>query len=117
MIHVYLDDWRSSPLGFALAKNASECILMLEECEVDILSLDHDLGYRVQETGMDVVHWIIRTGRFPRRIYIHTSSPSAGSNMYQMLYSSKPEHVEVHPTKIPEDLLEQIAIQHRLGAS
>ena len=45
MIHVYLDDLRPCPQGFALAKDAKECISLLQEFEVDILSLDHDLGW------------------------------------------------------------------------
>ena len=45
MIHVYLDDLRPCPQGFTLAKDVKECISLLQECEVDILSLDHDLGW------------------------------------------------------------------------
>ncbi|MBD0379374.1 cyclic-phosphate processing receiver domain-containing protein [Paenibacillus sedimenti] len=109
MIHIYLDDLRPCPQGFALAKNAEECIMMLDTCEVDILSLDHDLGWGTQQTGMDVVLWMIQKRIFPRSIYIHTSSPSACTNMYQMLYSVKPETVKLYPGRIPDDVLWQIA--------
>lgn len=44
MIHLFLDDYRRCPQGFTLARNAEECLLMLKECEVGILSLDFDLG-------------------------------------------------------------------------
>lgn len=111
MIHVYLDDMRPCPKGFTLAKNAEECIMLLEECEVGILSLDHDLGWGSKQTGMDVAHWIVQHRKFPRHIYIHTSSLSAGAKMYQILYMAKPESAQVHPSKIPEELLARIALE------
>lgn len=109
MIHVYLDDMRRCPQGFTLAKNAEECILLLQACAVDILSLDHDLGWGSEQTGMDVVRWMIHNRIFPRIVYIHTSSSSACTAMYQMLYSVKPEEMELYPHALPDDLLWQIA--------
>lgn len=108
MIHVYLDDLRPCPQGFTLAKNAKECILLLEEFDVDILSLDHDLGWSTVQTGMDVVVWLTQQRKFPQSIYIHTSSPSACTAMYQMLYSAKPDGMKLYPHRLPDDLLLQI---------
>lgn len=109
MIHVYLDDLRPCPQGFTLARNIQECLLLLEECDVDILSLDHDMGWMSKQTGMDVVIWLVQQQKFPKTIYIHTSSPTACTAMYQMLNSAKPEGVRIYPHRIPDDLLLQIA--------
>lgn len=109
MIHVYLDDLRPCPRNFTLARNVQECLLLLETCDVDILSLDHDLGWMTKETGMDVVMWLLQTRKFPKTIYIHTSSPMACKAMYQMLYTAGAEDMRVYPYRIPDDLLLQIA--------
>ncbi|WP_189013916.1 cyclic-phosphate processing receiver domain-containing protein [Paenibacillus marchantiophytorum] len=109
MIHVYLDDLRPCPQGFSLARNVLECQLLLDEFEVDILSLDHDLGWTSAQTGMDVVIWLLQKRKFPRTIYIHTSSPSACTAMFQMLYTAKPEGMGLYPNRIPDEVLIQIS--------
>lgn len=108
MIRVYLDDYRTCPEGFLLARNAEECLLMLRELEVDVLSLDYDLGWG-QPNGMDVVRGIITSNRYPKRIYLHTSSDSGKQQMFQALYTSKPEHVLVVNGPMPHALLKGIA--------
>lgn len=109
MIHVYLDDLRPCPQGFTLARNVQECLLLLEECDIDILSLDHDMGWNTEQTGMDIVIWLVQKRKFPREIYIHTSSQAACTAMYQMLYSAKPDGMNIYPHRMPDDLLLQIA--------
>jgi hypothetical protein len=111
LIHVYLDDLRPCPKGFTLARTVPECMLLLQECQVDVLSLDHDLGIGSRQTGMDVVLWMIRTGHFPRQIFIHTSSPSACDSMYTALQKAKPDRTDIFPHRIPEDLLRQISLE------
>ncbi|RTE05404.1 cyclic-phosphate processing receiver domain-containing protein [Paenibacillus whitsoniae] len=109
MIHVYLDDSRPCPSGFVLARDAVECIALLEECEVDILSLDHDLGWMTKQTGMDVAEWLVQTRKFPQTVYIHTSSPWACKEMFQLLNGAKPEGMTLFPHKMPDELLLEIA--------
>jgi len=41
---LYVDDLRDCPEGFVVARNMEEAIECLIKYEVDILSLDHDLG-------------------------------------------------------------------------
>ncbi len=108
MIHLYLDDYRPCPKGFALARDGEECLMMLRDCEVDILSLDHELGFG-QMDGTDVVKAMIHEGLYAREIYLHTSSMSGKKSMYELLYQAKPEHVIVHNGPIPAERLEQIA--------
>ncbi|TVY10123.1 cyclic-phosphate processing receiver domain-containing protein [Paenibacillus cremeus] len=108
MIHLYLDDYRSCPKGLVLARYAEECILLLQEFEVDVLSLDYDLGWG-HPNGMHVVTQIVTSGRYPRRIYLHTSSDSGRQAMFQMLYSHKPDHVQLHNGPMTPELLMEIA--------
>lgn len=108
MIHVYLDDYRTCPEGFVHARNAEECLLLLQECDVDVLSLDYDLGWG-QPSGMDVVRGLIASNRYPKRIYLHTSSDSGRQHMFQALYASKPEQVIVMNGPMPPSLLMDIA--------
>ena len=70
MIHLYLDDWRPNPKGFALARSGEECLLMLRECEVDVLSLDFELGHG-QMNGGDVVATMIAEKLQARNIFAY----------------------------------------------
>jgi hypothetical protein len=108
MIHVYLDDLRPCPKGFTLAHNVEECILLLQDCEVDVLSLDHDLGWN-QQNGYEVAAWMVQQKRFAKEIYLHSSSLPARKRMYEMLYFAKPVEVQLYETPVPELRLFQIA--------
>lgn len=107
MIHVYLDDYRRPPAGFTLARSADECILLLAEAEVDILSLDFELGWD-QPTGLNVAKYIVDSGRYPRRIYLHTSSTAGRMQMYAMLAANVPDGVELYGGPMPDALLESL---------
>jgi len=108
MIHVYLDDYRRCPEGFVLARNAEECLLLLEHEQVGILSLDHDLG-EDERTGTELVREMVVRGLYPQTaIYLHTSSMIGRKRMFEMLYANKPEHVELSNGPMPESLLMRI---------
>ncbi|XID94437.1 cyclic-phosphate processing receiver domain-containing protein [Paenibacillaceae bacterium WGS1546] len=108
MINVYLDDVRPCPRGFAAARSAEECLLLLAECEVDILSLDFELGYG-QPNGMAVVRGIVESGKYPRRIFVHSSSPSGRARMVKELRAADPAGVEIHDGPMPPGVLEAAA--------
>ncbi|WP_424768880.1 cyclic-phosphate processing receiver domain-containing protein [Paenibacillus sp. sgz302251] len=108
MIHVYLDDFRACPKGFVLASNAEECKQLLDLETVDILSLDFDLGW-AQPTGYEVVRHIVETGRYPEKIYLHTSSVAGRMQMYHMLSTNMPPHVKLHNGPMPDELINKIA--------
>ncbi|WP_274650673.1 cyclic-phosphate processing receiver domain-containing protein [Paenibacillus humicola] len=101
MINVYLDDYRPCPRGFALAKNAEECILLLEHERVGILSLDYDLGWG-QPTGLEVVRYMVASGRYPQAVYLHSSSPAGRMQMYHLLSQHAPLEVRLHNGPMPE---------------
>ncbi|WP_336784125.1 cyclic-phosphate processing receiver domain-containing protein [Paenibacillus illinoisensis] len=91
MINIWLDDVRPAPDGWLWAKTASECYEMLSRHvgEVNILSLDHDLGDFNAPTGYDLVKAICyeleTTDLLPRSIYLHSSNPVGRDNMYSAL--------------------------------
>ena len=92
-MNIYLDDERKCPNGFIPAKNYDECLDLLINNKVDILSLDHDLGEI--KTGYDVVKYIVEFECYPETIYIHTANPAGRKNMYETLMHYKPDDVEV----------------------
>jgi len=112
VIHVYLDDYRPRPAGFALARTIEECVMLLDTEEVDILSLDYDLGWG-QPTGIEVVKHIVASGRYPRRIYFHTSSPHGRMHMYGLLMAHAPQDVQLHNGPMPDSLVQSVRIMNR----
>ncbi|AHV97713.1 cyclic-phosphate processing receiver domain-containing protein [Paenibacillus sabinae] len=107
MIHVYMDDYRRAPEGFTLARTTEECLLMLRECEVGVLSLDYDMGLD-DETGGFVVKRIVLEALFPREIYLHTSSLAGRKEMFELLYPVRPEATLVHNGPVPMAKLREI---------
>jgi thioredoxin 1 len=80
IINVYLDDVRPIPLGFIGARSAEECLEIVREYDVGILSLDFELGLG-QPNGLAAVNGIIAEGRYPREVYVHSSSLSGRAQM------------------------------------
>lgn len=106
-MNVYMDDFRTCPRGFVLARSMDECLMLLEDYEIDILSLDYDLGWN-EPNGADLARIMVQRKLFPRTIYLHSSSPYGRSAMYQILYQGKPQDVELYQQPMPDHLLEQI---------
>jgi hypothetical protein len=90
------------------ARNAEECILLLKDCEVGILSLDFDLGWD-QPTGLHVAGYIASSQCYPKEIYLHTSSWKGKEEMFQLLYQTKPERVKLVNGPMPYYTLQQAA--------
>ncbi len=112
MINVYLDDVRPCPRGFVAARSAEECLLLLSECEVDILSLDYELGFS-QPNGLAVVHGLIAADKYPKRIYVHSSSMLGRANMVRDLRAAGPAGVEIHDGPMPPHVLREAAGERR----
>lgn len=95
VVNLYLDDCRPAPEGFILAKSVDECIKIMSVHNVDILSLDHDLG-EGRPTGYNLVKWMITNAVYPERIVLHTSNPVGRENMRQLLERYKPGTVKLY---------------------
>lgn len=108
MIHVFLDDVRPCPRGFVAAHTAEECLLLLRESEVDILSLDYELGYG-QPSGFAVVSGLLAAGAYPREVYVHSSSMMGRAQMTRALREAAVPGMIVHDGPMPPDVLARAA--------
>lgn len=92
-INLYVDDLRDCPEGFLVARSYEEAINYLNDNEINILSLDHDLGEdkngNLLPTGYDVVKYICEHGLKVRKIYLHTDNPVGRDNMYHTLLGAQ----------------------------
>ena len=88
-INLYVDDLRDCPEGFVIARTVSDAIYYLENFDVDILSLDHDLGEdrngHLLPNGYDLVKTFCERGYRAKRIYLHTDNGVGRENMFQTL--------------------------------
>lgn len=91
MTRLFIDDVRSPPLGWALARTYDEAIALLSSAAcLESVSFDHDLGTcdvcasvgctscacRCHMTGYDVVSWMEEHDIWPRsRPTVHSSNP------------------------------------------
>jgi len=88
-VRLYLDDERPCPTGWVLVKTAEEAILMLDNEQVEEISLDHDLGdldHDPERTGYTVLQHIEgkvvwEEAYYPPQIKIHTANSAARPRM------------------------------------
>lgn len=86
-----------SAVPFAdVVNTTAECIGALQtEGEWNLVFLDHDLGGEVyvdsnrEDTGMEVVRWIIKNEPIIRKIIIHTHNGPAAQTMVASLREAK----------------------------
>lgn len=109
-INVFLDDLRACPAGFVLARTAEDCITLMENNEVAILSLDHDLGWDSMN-GSDLAHALVARGLYADEIFLHSSSMAGRENMYGIFMQQKPGHVKVSMQPVPNERLMVIGNQ------
>lgn len=92
-INLYVDDLRDCPHGFVVARNVGQAIEFLTKYEVDILSLDHDLGENDKKellpTGYDLVKYFCEHGLRANKIYIHTDNGVGRDNMFATLKAAQ----------------------------
>jgi hypothetical protein len=103
-----MDDLRKHPQGFTLARTTEECLLLLRECEVRILSLDFDMGPD-DYSGNEVAARMVLENLFPSEIYLHTSSASGRRKMYEILYAALPGGTKLYNGPLSEGRLAEIA--------
>ncbi|MDE1429428.1 hypothetical protein PVN37_22435 [Bacillus licheniformis] len=93
-VNLYLDDLRDIPDGFVEVRTMEDAIEGLENYNVHVLSLDHDLGMdekgNLRKTGYDLVKDLCANGkRAANRIYLHTDNVGGRENMYQTLIAAQ----------------------------
>ena len=102
------DDMRPPPEGWVWARTNAAAQELLETGLVTECSLDHDLGFhdvlrpdepeslttvahlrgRTEETGLDLVNWMVATGRVPATVTIHSWNPDGATAMAASLIAS-----------------------------
>lgn len=86
---LYVDDLRDIPKGFVGARTFEEAVKYLLTGNVELISLDHDLGCDENEVelknGYDLVKWICNEGISINTVHIHTDNPVGRENMYETL--------------------------------
>lgn len=88
---LWLDDSRIPPdIGWHWVRTAKEAIAMLDSCEVDVISLDYDLGEEERcGTGLDVARHLtamVKIGRrMPMVVMLHTQNPVGRQRMLDEL--------------------------------
>jgi hypothetical protein len=82
---IYLDDERKTPDGWVRCYWPQEVIELLKNNEVEVVSLDHDLGNDEKGTGYDIILWIEQEvflcGYQPPKIVVHSANSSAKQKM------------------------------------
>lgn len=116
MVKLWHDDIRRPPddsWKWARTNYEAKAILLL--ADVDVISLDHDMGLeRVDpdipdadlmvtgdrdpdEDGTELVNWMIETGNLPSEIRIHSWNPAGASRMALALRDAGVKAIEVRP--------------------
>ncbi|RFU71246.1 hypothetical protein D0469_02405 [Peribacillus saganii] len=118
-ISVFLDDYRKAPEGYVLAETIDECIELLQNFDIEHLSLDHDLSNRTKN-GFMLVQKMVEEKLFAKRITIHSANSVGGKAMYNCLkkaqrnfimpnsiiLSLRPLPLNFFPSKVLEHYLE-----------
>jgi hypothetical protein len=85
MKKIFLDDCRPTPEGWARAYWPDEVKELLKKGNVEVISLDHDLGDDERGTGYSVLLWIeeqVELANYkPPEILIHTDNGPARQKM------------------------------------
>lgn len=107
---IFLDDILT-PLDpdWITVKTTEECINLLKEPKnnINILSLDHDLGNETTSTGYDVCKFLVKNNIFPPEINIHSQNIVGALNMKKLL-----EHYSPDTCKITKEFIKAKLCKH-----
>lgn len=117
-VKLWHDDVRPAPAGWLWARTNAEAKRILREHSIEVISLDHDLGYHdvvlpedpnelaevlllkgdSEETGADLVKWMVETRHIPRDVRVHSWNPAGARRMAQLLHDAG-HSVRIEPFK------------------
>lgn len=106
-MNLYVDDRRSPPEGWALARSVTAAIRLIASFVPDEVSLDHDICHSIGETkiacnetfaGVAVFIASIPHEMRPKKVIIHTSNPVGAQTMLAIL-KGKVESVKIVPAE------------------
>lgn len=98
---LYIDDLRKCPEGWVLARTVTEAIRILATCDVEEVSIDHDISHRISMDKLgrpfpcgetfEPVAWFLRLlaclpeGHYPEKVTLHTANPIGAKKMAEIL--------------------------------
>lgn len=91
---LFIDDYRSEPEGWHLAKTITEAVRILSgPIYAEAISLDHDIIFREgkhgfsEETFATVARYIavMPKEKLPKIVYVHTANPKGANNILEIL--------------------------------
>lgn len=114
-MRLWLDDIRPAPSGWEWARTNVQAQEFLLTGQVVECSLDHDLGYHdveipddpeqllevitlhgtSEETGYDLVCWMLENNLVPKKVTIHSWNPDGAKRMAARLSRLSSEDIEV----------------------
>ncbi len=86
-MRLFVDDCRSAPKGWAVARTVAEAVSALSKGGVVEVSLDYCIGEGPGETFLEVARFIaeLPSARRPRRVRLHTASEAGADRMAEIL--------------------------------
>ena len=121
VMKVWHDDIRPAPEGWVWARTNEQARELLENNDVTTISLDHDLGLdhvseqmieddpellflagNAEDTGLNLVNWMIETNNVPETVIIHSWNP-AGAAMMANRFRDSGHWCVVSPFKIGDN--------------
>jgi hypothetical protein len=96
-VKLYVDDLRTPPAGWRLARTVEEAVRLLEAERFDEVSLDYVIGAAPGATFEPVARFIAAqpAERRPRLVYVHTSSPAGARALERILFGAVERVVRV----------------------
>lgn len=95
-MNVYMDDQRSCPFGYVPATTVDCALQMVRDYDVNILSLDFNMGWR-QRNGLDFVAAFCEEQLYVKEIHFHTNDVIGMYKMRQRIERGKEQgEIEAH---------------------
>ncbi|HGH7180010.1 hypothetical protein DXB51_07525 [Bacillus cereus] len=95
-MNVYMDDQRSCPFGYVPATTVKCALQMVRDYDVNILSLDFNMGWR-QSNGLDFVDAFCEEKLYVKEIHFHTNDVIGMYKMRQRIERGKEQgEIEVN---------------------
>ena len=94
-MNVYMDDQRSCPYGYVLATTVESALQIVRDNEVNIISLDYNMGWR-QKSGLDFVEAFCNESLYVNEIHLHTNDVIGMHQMKKSIERGK-KNGEINP--------------------
>ncbi|MFJ8527297.1 cyclic-phosphate processing receiver domain-containing protein [Bacillus sp. NPDC094106] len=87
-MNVYMDDQRTSPFGYTLATTVETALDFVRNNDVDILSLDFNMGWR-QKNGLEFLEVFCTEGLYVKEVHLHTNDVIGMHHMLNRIKKGK----------------------------